>query len=201
MGRCALDSRRISIESLSNLSELPVPCLNELCPNDLIFDDRLAAILRILAVANPTISAQVHPMIDKYWIVVGTDFSDGARCALMRALSLAERSGTNVVLVHAYEELVGGKEQADPTPALLTLLTEEIAASGAAKRGIHVEPLVRRGAPWDKILNVATEYGAEFVAVGATGQRGIEAGFPLGGVTSRVLARSSRSVLVARPGT
>ncbi len=138
-------------------------------------------------------------MTGKHWIVVGTDFSDGARCALMRALSLAESSGASVVLVHAYEELVGSNEPADPTPKLLGQLAEEIAVSGAAKRGIHVEPLVRRGAPWDKILNVATEYGAELVAVGATGQRGIEAGFPLGGVTSRLLARSGRSVLVARP--
>ncbi len=140
-------------------------------------------------------------MMGKHWIVVGTDFSDGARCALMRALSLAESSGANVVLVHAYEELVGGNGPPDPTPGLLGKLAEEIAASGAAKRGIHVEPLVRRGAPWDKILNVATEYGAEVVAVGATGQRGVEAGFPLGGVTTRILVRSARSVLVARPTT
>ena len=138
-------------------------------------------------------------MTGTLWIVVGTDFSDGARCALMRALSLAESSGASVVLVHAYEELVGSNELAGPTPKLLGQLAEEIAASGATKRGIHVEPLVRRGAPWDKILNVATEYGAELVTVGATGQRGVEAGFPLGSVTCRILARSARSVLVARP--
>jgi nucleotide-binding universal stress UspA family protein len=129
------------------------------------------------------------------WIVVGTDFSDGARCALMRALSIAESSGAGLALVHAYEEQAEWKQLQDPTPQLLEQLAEEIAASGAARRGIRVEPLVRRGAPWDKILNVATEYGAEFVAVGATGQRGV--GFPLGCVASRVLALSARPVIVA----
>ena len=135
----------------------------------------------------------------KHWIVVGTDFSDGARCALMRALGLAENSGAGVALVHAYEEQPGATEHDDPTPKILGQLGEEIAACGATRRGIQVEPLVRRGAPWDKILNVATEYGAEFVVVGATGQRGNAAGIPFGGVTSRVLALCGRSVIVARP--
>ena len=134
-------------------------------------------------------------MRHEQWIVVGTDFSDGARSALLRALSIAESLGAGVALVHAYEEPAGVKEIEDPTPRLLGQLAEEIAASGATRRGIRVEPVVRRGAPWDKILNVATEYGAEFVAVGATGQRG--GGFPLGCVASRVLALSARPVIVA----
>ena len=134
-------------------------------------------------------------MRNERWIVVGTDFSDGARSALLRALSIAENSGAAVALVHAYEDQAGVKEIEDPTPKLLGQLADEIAASGAARRGVRVEPLVRRGAPWDKILNVATEYGAEFVAVGAIGQRGV--GFPLGGVACRVLALSARPVIVA----
>ena len=134
-------------------------------------------------------------MTSERWIVVGTDFSDCARCALLRALSVAEDSGAGVALVHAYEEQTEIRDVEDPTPKLLAQLAEEIVASGAARRGIRVEPVVRRGAPWDKILNVATEYGAEFVAVGATGQRGV--GFPLGCVASRVLALSARPVIVA----
>ncbi len=140
-------------------------------------------------------------MTGKHWIVVGTDFSDGARCALMLALNLAHNSGADVVLVHAYEDQAPTSERDDPTSRILGQLSDEIAASGATRRGIRVEPLVRRGAPWVKILNVATEYGADFVAVGATGQRGTEAGLPLGGVTSRVLALSARSVFVARPSS
>lgn len=135
-------------------------------------------------------------MAHERWIVVGTDFSDGAQGALERALSMAEDSGARVALVHAYEEVPGGNTPDDPTPKLLGDLTQEIQASGATRRGIYIEPLVRRGAPWEKLLNVATDYGAELVVIGSSGQRGSIRGFPLGSVASRVLALSTRSVLV-----
>ena len=132
------------------------------------------------------------------WIVVGTDFSDGAHTALERALCMAEDSGARVALVHAYEEVPGANAPDDPTARLLDHLAQEIAASGATRRGVHIEPLVRRGPPWEKILNVATDYGAELVVVGSSGERGMTRGFPLGSVAHRVLALSTRSVLVAR---
>jgi len=137
-------------------------------------------------------------MASERWIVVGTDFSDGARDALERALRMAEDSGARVALVHAYEEAPGASAAGDPTLALLAELGNEVVASGATRRGVHVEPLVRRGPPWDKVLNVVTEYGAELVVVGSSGQRGAPRGFPLGSVASRVLALSTRCVLVAR---
>ena len=132
------------------------------------------------------------------WIVVGTDFSDGAQDALQRALGLAQDWRANVALVHAYEDAPGASAAADPTSRLLEQLEQEIAASGATRRGIRVEPLVRRGPPCEKILNVATEYGAEMIVVGRTGQRGAIRGILLGSVASRVLALSSRCVLLAR---
>jgi nucleotide-binding universal stress UspA family protein len=137
-------------------------------------------------------------MASERWIVVGTDFSDGSHGALERALQMAEDSGAHVALVHAYEEAPGANMADDPARPLLTCLADEVASSGALTRGIHVEPLVRRGPPWDKILNVATEYGAEVVVIGSSGQRGPTRGLPLGSVASRVLALSTRSVLVAR---
>ena len=137
-------------------------------------------------------------MAGERWLVVGFDFSEGAHDALARALRMAEDSGARVALVHAYEEAPGANAAEDAAPRLLAQLAQEIAASGAAQRGVHVEPCVRRGAPWDKILNVATEYGAEVVIIGSSGQLGAIPGFPLGSVASRVLALSSRCVLVAR---
>src|SRR5450432_4724433 len=136
-------------------------------------------------------------MASERWIVVGTDFSDGAREALERALGVARDSRANVALVHVYEDEPGANARADPTSTLLGQLAQEIGASGATRRGIHVEPVVRRGPPWEKILNVATEYGAEMIVVGRSGQRGATRGALLGGVVSRVLALSTRCVLVA----
>jgi nucleotide-binding universal stress UspA family protein len=137
-------------------------------------------------------------MARKRWLVVGTDFSEGSRGALARALRIAEDSGAGVALVHAYEEAPGANATEDATPRLLAQLVQELAASGATGRGIHVEPCVRRGSPWEKILNVATEYGAEIVVIGCSGQRGATSGFPLGSVAGRVLALSTRCVLIAR---
>ena len=138
-------------------------------------------------------AVSIQGMASERWIVVGTDFSDGARDAFKCALDLAQDSHLNVALVHAYEDVPSAS--ADPTSKLLEQLAQEIAASGATRRGINVEPFVRRGPPWHKILNVATEQGAELIVVGRGGQRGSF----LGSVSSRVLALSTRCVLVAPP--
>jgi nucleotide-binding universal stress UspA family protein len=138
-------------------------------------------------------------MARERWIVVGTDFSEGAEDALERAIRMAEDSGARIALVHAYEEHPEAPAAADPTADLQEQLARQIAASGAGRRGIQVEPLLRRGAPWDKILNVATEYGADMVVVGCCGQRGTIRAPLLGSVANRVLALSTRCVVVARP--
>jgi len=132
------------------------------------------------------------------WIVVGTDFSYGARGALACALRLAEDLGARVALVHAHEERLGTDAEGDPTARLLVELEREIAASRMFGRGVIVEPLVRRGRPWEKILNVATEYGAELIVVGRTGQTGEAGRLPLGSVVGRVLVLATRGVIVAR---
>jgi nucleotide-binding universal stress UspA family protein len=130
--------------------------------------------------------------------VVGTDFSPGARDALDGAMGWAEGLGARIALVHAFEETPGGRDDDDPTPSLLVQVAQEIALSRKWGPGVQVEPLVRRGRPWQKILNVATQYGAELIVVGSTGQSGATLGLPLGSVVSRVVALSTRSIVVAR---
>jgi nucleotide-binding universal stress UspA family protein len=145
-------------------------------------------------------SASTNTVMRDRWIVVGTDFSEGAREALERALRVAEGLSASVALVHAYEDEPGGRVAADYTSSLMGRLAEEIAASAATRLGIGVVPLLRRGPPWDKILNVATDYGAEMIVVGGSGERGPMCGIPLGSVANRVLSLSKRCVLVTRSG-
>lgn len=127
------------------------------------------------------------------WIVVGTDFSEGARCALQLAVRLAGTSGARLALVHAYEDAsddVAGAVQEQLDAAV----TENVSGSGVA-----VEIFIRRGAPWEKLLNVAVEVGADLIVVGATGQRGSSSPANLlGSVAYRVVASSTRSVLISR---
>lgn len=130
------------------------------------------------------------------WIVVGMDFSDGSMRALDYALKLATEVGANIACVHAYEDAAGTPAFDDPAPAIRKQLEDAIAQSAACHRNIRVDPIVRRGAPWDKLINVATEFGAELIVVGADGQRGASNERFLGTVANRLAITSSRSVVV-----
>jgi nucleotide-binding universal stress UspA family protein len=130
------------------------------------------------------------------WIVVGIDFSDGAACALEYALDLASRVGADVACVHAYEDAPGTPAFHDPAPGLRERIEEAVAMRRSILRRVRVEPIVRRGAPWEKLVNVAAELGAELIVVGADGQRGASSCGFLGTVTNRLVASSPRSVVV-----
>jgi nucleotide-binding universal stress UspA family protein len=129
------------------------------------------------------------------WIVVGMDFSDGAVRALDYALEHARVLGAHVACVHAYEDAPGTPAFHDPAPALRGQL-EEVIAQRCARASVRVEPIVRRGAPWEKLANVATELGAELIVVGADGQRGAADDGFLGTVAGRLVTTSPRSVVV-----
>ena len=133
------------------------------------------------------------------WIVVGIDFSEGATLALEYAVSLAGEIGASVACVHAYEDAAGTPASHDPTPELRGEIEAAISLCGIGKPDVHVEPVVRRGAPWDKLINVATELGAELIVVGADGQRGASTGRFLGTVANRLATTSSRPVVVVPP--
>jgi nucleotide-binding universal stress UspA family protein len=130
------------------------------------------------------------------WIVVGTDFSDGAARALDRAVDMASELGATVALVHAFADAPGAQALHDPTFSITADLEACRARSAAARRGVHVEPFVRRGAPWDKLVNLATDLGADLIVVGARGQRSDVQDLFLGTVASRLAAISTRPVLV-----
>lgn len=130
------------------------------------------------------------------WIVVGMDFSGCAERALEHALRLANEVGANVACVHAYEDTEGTSALHDPAPALSRRIEETIAACTARRGNVRVDAVVRRGAPWDKLTNVATELGADLIVVGADGQRGASSERFLGTVASRLVTTSSRTVMV-----
>jgi nucleotide-binding universal stress UspA family protein len=147
---------------------------------------------------QPRPSPYVFGMSLERWIVVGTDFSSGARDALDYAMRLAKDLGARVALVHSYEDPPHVRPEDDPVPKLLAQLAQEIALSRPYGPGVQVEALVRRGRPWEKVMNVATEYGAELTVMGSKGESGEAHGLFLGSVVNRVLALSTRSVIVAR---
>jgi nucleotide-binding universal stress UspA family protein len=133
------------------------------------------------------------------WIVVGMDFSAGALRALEYAVEHASCVGASVACVHAYEDAPGTPAFHDPAPAIRGQLEEAIALRMRSDCKVRVDPVVRRGAPWEKLTNVAMELGADLIVVGAEGQRGASGERFLGTVANRVVTTSPRSVIVVRP--
>ena len=129
-------------------------------------------------------------------IVVGTDFSEGAARALAYAGELAGAFGARIACVHVYEDAPDTPAFHDPAPALRKQIEDFIARSLPSAYELHVDAIVRRGAPWEKLANVATEIGAELIVIGAEGERGVAHRGFVGTVVSRLLSSSPRSVLV-----
>jgi nucleotide-binding universal stress UspA family protein len=68
----------------------------------------------------------------------------------------------------------------------------------AQERRVPYETEVVEGSPAEKILEVAQAHGADLIVIGSRG-RGAITGTILGSVSSDVVHRSDRPVLVARP--
>jgi nucleotide-binding universal stress UspA family protein len=84
----------------------------------------------------------------------------------------------------------------DPTPEFELQLRQAVAASGAHEKGVRVETVIRRGRPWEKLLNVATEVGACLIVIGASRDRSTGLQLGVGTVTARLAATSTRLVLI-----
>jgi nucleotide-binding universal stress UspA family protein len=82
------------------------------------------------------------------------------------------------------------------TPAIRQQLEEVIAQRTPTGCNVRIDPVVRRGPPWEKLANVATELGADIIVVGADGQRGAARQGLLGTVASRLVTTSPRTVVV-----
>jgi nucleotide-binding universal stress UspA family protein len=135
-------------------------------------------------------------MEHRRWIVVGTDFSPPAGRALLRAAELAKELGAAVACTHAYQDPPGASLQSDPGEAMTARLKGVASQVTARFPTVAAECFVRRGAPWEKLVNVACELGAEMIVVGARGEHGRPIPTFLGSVVTRVTATSNCAVLI-----
>lgn len=136
-------------------------------------------------------------------VVVPTDFSDDASCAVDAAIRLLGRGREErVVLVHAFHLPI---EFVAPLPA--PMLLEDRAQAHAAARiasekiaerirecGLGVEIRVVEGYPPEEIVRAALETGADLVAMGTHGRSGLKR-LLLGSTAERVLPAAPCPVL------
>lgn len=138
-------------------------------------------------------------------IVCPVDFSPGSEGATEYAISLAQKLGATVHLLHVYPlgTFVGPDGGLVITPQMITQLSEQSLAAlrklaaPYEQAGRTVEVHVRDGAPAEEAVRFAEEKGADLLVVGTHGRTGLSR-MLLGSVAERIVRTSPIPVLTVR---
>lgn len=141
-------------------------------------------------------------------ILVAVDFEAPSLAALDWAIDLAAEVGAQVIILHAYEiPVIGVPDGAFIATAELAAKVMTAAQDGLAAlvdsrqgRGVELVSMLRQGAIWETIRDVADEIDANLVAVGTHGRRGLSH-MLLGSIAEKTIRTARRPVVVVRaPG-
>lgn len=102
----------------------------------------------------------------KHIILVPTDFTKVAECALSHALKLAEGYNSEVILLHVLSK----QEDLEAVKTKIVALAESTTKSS----GIHVSGVVRVGNIFDDIGEAASEMSAKIIVMGTHGAKGMQ---------------------------
>jgi nucleotide-binding universal stress UspA family protein len=133
-------------------------------------------------------------------IVVGTDGSDTAAVAVEKAAALAERTGAELVVVHAYRTIppVGdvGMGAVVPDPAVMDEVGRELLqrVEEHLSGRVRARTILRRGDPAHSIVDTAKQERADLIVVGSRGMRGARR--VLGSVPNSVAHAADCDVLI-----
>lgn len=128
-------------------------------------------------------------MSEQKKILVPTDFTKVADCAMNHAAAMAGRMGAEVNILH----IVG--RQADLEEARMKVNLEVERAKRWNDR-IKVKAQVRVGSVYDEIGNTASEIGAELIIMGTHGMRGMQ--FITGSRALRVITNGQVPFIVVQ---
>jgi nucleotide-binding universal stress UspA family protein len=141
-------------------------------------------------------------------ILIATDGSDYASCAVEHGLELAKSLNAHVVFVTvtepwtdalsakdvlAYSEIEYDAEMTKRASHTLAAVAVRAKAHGVACEAVHVCDQE----PADGILAAATEHGCDLIVMASHGRRGLQR-LMFGSQTHRVLAKTTLPVLVCR---
>ncbi|MCC7501191.1 MAG: universal stress protein [Flavobacteriales bacterium] len=104
---------------------------------------------------------------EKKKILVPTDFTKVADCAMNHAMKLAERTGAEVCLFHVVDKPTHIDEA-------MTKLNMEVDRARVWSSLVRVTPLVRVGSVYEDIGDAAAEIGANLIIMGTHGMRGMQ---------------------------
>ncbi|MEO8734174.1 MAG: universal stress protein, partial [Flavobacteriales bacterium] len=122
-------------------------------------------------------------------ILVPTDFTKVADCAMNHAAGLAERTGALISILH----IVSKPSELEEARIKVGL---EVERAKKWSGQVSVEPLVRVGSVYEEIGNSASEIGAELIVMGTHGMRGMQ--FITGSRALRVITNGKVPFIVVQ---
>ena len=146
-------------------------------------------------------------MIDLRRILVPTDFSKFSQVALTYGVALAEKFGSELVLLHVVQDLalfipeaVAIPPAVGPTVEQFTAAAHEALERLVRENGLEDRPVrreVREGTPFYEIVRLAREEAIDLIVMGTHGHTGL-AHVLLGSVSERVVRKAPCPVLTVR---
>jgi nucleotide-binding universal stress UspA family protein len=138
-------------------------------------------------------------------ILVATDFTETADCAVDYAVELAKSLGASLTIMHAYEiptisSVDGGLVVTQELGSRIVEVASEslrVTVARVADRGVPVVAVLREGHPRDEVPKLAEEIDAQLIVLGTQGRRGI-ARVLLGSTAENVIRTGARPTLVVR---
>ena len=135
-----------------------------------------------------------------------TDFSSASRAAFTKAVQLARKNRSELVIVHVLAPIVPTVD-GYVTPQIYADVEEASRRYGrkqldalvakARRAGVRARGLLLEGLVHDRIVRAARTQGAEMIVIGTHGRTGI-ARFVLGSVAGRVVSHATCPVLTVR---
>ena len=146
-------------------------------------------------------------MINLKRILVPTDFSDHSHNALRYAAAFADKFGAEIFLLHVFQDLAVSQPEAVTVGPPIMAPIEQFMASAQASlerlikdskfAGLTIHTEVRPGAPFEEIVQFATDKDIDLIVMGTHG-RGWLAHVLLGSVTEKVVRKAPCPVLTVR---
>jgi nucleotide-binding universal stress UspA family protein len=139
-------------------------------------------------------------------ILCPTDFSPSSERGLDFALSVARRSHATVTVLHVIEAVDDDAITRDRRPTLDAHAQPRFAEEAAAlhvRLANHVQPhdsvseLITRGKPYQSILRVATDCGADLIVIGVRGRSAVDLTL-FGSTTNQLVRRATCPVVTVR---
>ncbi|MDP3298062.1 MAG: universal stress protein [Thermodesulfovibrionia bacterium] len=134
-------------------------------------------------------------------IIVGFDDSEYSKAALVEVSNWVRRHGGKITLVHAVyfdeEEFATIPEQLEKRFEVGKKVCYQAKERFSAEFGVEIDSLICEGEAPKVILDVARDKGADLIAMGTYGRKGIKR-LIMGSVTSGVIIDSPCDVLVVK---